>query len=54
MELLVDFSRYDLMDVDAKNNFIQKVKSSEKTIRKTGNKKHMDSLNLLKKELKKE
>lgn len=51
MELLVDFSRYDLMDVDAKNNFIQKVDSSEKIIEKTGNKKHMDSLNLIKKGL---
>ncbi len=51
MELLVDFSRYDLMDVDAKNNFIQKVDSSEKIIGKTGNKKHLDSLNLIKKEL---
>lgn len=51
MELLVDFSRYDLMDVDAKNNFIQKVNFSEKIIGKTGNKKHLDSLNLIKKEL---
>jgi hypothetical protein len=40
------------MDVDAKNNFIEKVNSSETIIRKTGNKKHLDSLNLLKKELK--
>lgn len=52
MELLIDFSRYDFMDVDAKNNFIEKVNSSETIIRKTGNKKHLDSLNLLKKELK--
>ena len=52
MELLVDFSRYDFMDVDAKSNFIKKVNSSERIIRKTGNKKHLDSLNMLKKELK--
>jgi hypothetical protein len=52
MELLIDFSRYDFMDVDDKNNFIEKVNSSETIIRKTGNKKHLDSLNLLKKELK--
>lgn len=53
MELLVDFSRYNLMDADAKNDFIKKVHSSESLIRKTGNKKHMDSLNIIKKELKK-
>lgn len=53
MELLVDFSRYHLMDVDAKNNFIKKVRSAEIIIRKTGNKKHLDSLNIIKKELKK-
>lgn len=52
IELLVDFSRYDFMDVDARNNFIKKLNSSEKLIRKTGNKKHLDSLNILKKELK--
>lgn len=52
MELLVDFSRYDFMDVDAKSNFIKKLKSSESVIRKTGNRKHLDSLDLLKKELK--
>ncbi|MBE6485244.1 MAG: DUF447 family protein [Methanosphaera stadtmanae] len=52
MELLIDFSRYDLMDVDAKSNFIEKINSSERIIRKTGNGKHLDSLNLLKKELK--
>ena len=32
--------------------FIQKLNYSEKIIIKTGNKKHFDSLNLLKKELK--
>lgn len=53
MELLVDFSRYHLMDADAKNNFIKKVRSAEIIIRKTGNKKHLDSLNIIKKELKK-
>ncbi len=53
IELLVDFSRYDLMDVDAKNDFVQKLIYSEKIIRKTGNKKHLDSLNMLKKELRK-
>jgi len=52
MELLIDFSRYDLMDVDAKSNFIEKINSSERIIRKTGNGKHLDFLNLLKKELK--
>ena len=52
IELLVDFSRYDFMDVDAKSNFIKKLKNSEILIRKTGNKKHLDSLNILKKELK--
>lgn len=52
MELLIDFSRYEFMDVDARNNFIQKLNYSEKIIIKTGNKKHFDSLNLLKKELK--
>lgn len=52
MELLIDFSRYDFMNIDAKRNFIKKVNSSEGIIRKTGNKKHMDSLNILKKELK--
>jgi len=52
MELLIDFSRYDLMDVDAKSNFIEKINSSERIIRKTGNGKHLDSLNLLKKESK--
>jgi len=30
MELLIDFSRYDLMDVDAKSNFIEKINSSER------------------------
>ena len=52
MELLIHFSRYEFMDVDARNNFIQKLNYSEKIIIKTGNKKHLDSLNLLKKELK--
>lgn len=54
IELLVDFSRYAFMDMDAQNNFIKKVNSSEKIIRKTGNKKHLDSLNLIKKSIKKE
>lgn len=52
MELLIDFSRYEFMDVDLRNNFIEKLNCSEKIIIKTGNKKHFDSLNLLKKELK--
>lgn len=52
MELLIDFSRYEFMDVDLRNNFIEKLNCSEKIIIKTGNKKHWDSLNLLKKELK--
>jgi hypothetical protein len=51
LELLIDFSRFNLMDIDAKDNFIKKIESSEIIIEKTGNDKHKKSLNLIKKEV---
>lgn len=54
IELLVEFSRYDFMDVDSKNNFIKKLDSTENLIKKIGNKKHYKSIELIKKELNEE
>ncbi|RAP44932.1 MAG: hypothetical protein BZ135_07180 [Methanosphaera sp. rholeuAM6] len=51
IELLVDLSRYQYMNVHARNKFIEKILESEKTIRKTGNKKHEKAIKLIKKEI---
>lgn len=53
LELLIDFSRYHLMDVDARNNFNEKLIQTEKLIIKTGNEKHIKALKTIKKEFKK-
>ncbi len=54
IELLVDFSRYHFMDKDARIIFNKKLELTENIIKKTGNKKHLQSLKMLKKELKQE
>lgn len=52
IELLVDFSRFDLMDVYEKNNFYEKLDYCENIVNKTGNKKHKKAIQLIKKEIK--
>ena len=52
IELLVDFSRFDLMDVYEKNNFYEKLDYCENIVNKTGNKKHKKAIRLIKKEIK--
>lgn len=54
IELLVDFSRYHFMDKDARIIFNKKLELTENIIKRTGNKKHLQSLKMLKKELKQE
>ena len=51
IELLVDYTRYNYMDSNQKSSYINKIIESENIIRKTGNKNHNKSLNLIKKEL---
>ena len=53
IELLVDYSRYEYMDVDAQEKFIKKLEKTSDFIQKNGNKKHKQSINLLKKEIRK-
>ena len=52
IEELVDFSRFDLMNVYEKNNFYKKLEYCEKIVNKTGNKKHKKAIQLIKKEIK--
>lgn len=51
LELLIDFSRYHLMDVDARNNFNEKLIQTEKIIIKTGNDKHKKAMKTIKKRI---
>lgn len=48
IELLIDFSRYDYMDMHARNEFAKKLESTEKYIQKNGNKKHKIALKKIK------
>lgn len=52
IEVLVDFSRYEYMDVDARNNFKEKIRLIEKTVEKTGNTKHRKAMEIIKNRMK--
>lgn len=52
IELLVDCSRYNYMDVHERDDFIKKIISTEKFIEKNAGKKHAESIKIIKKELK--
>ena len=52
IDVLVDFSRYEYMDVDARNNFKEKIRLIEKTVEKTGNTKHRKAMEIIKNRMK--
>ncbi|WP_455645198.1 DUF447 domain-containing protein [Methanosphaera sp.] len=51
INLLVDYSRFYAMDDFEKKKFYEKIVDSERIIEKTGNKNHLESLMILKKEV---
>jgi len=53
LDLLVKVSRFHLMSSEEKNNLIEEINKTYKFILKEGNQNHLDSLNLIKKELNK-
>lgn len=53
IELLVLLSRYEYLDYNNREKFHKKVEETERLIEKTGNKKHKESIKLIKKEIRK-
>ena len=51
IELLVDYTRYNYMDIHAKKEYIKKLELTEKFIQKNGNKKHKKAIKTIKKEV---
>lgn len=52
IELLVDYTRYDYMNICAKKQYLEKLEQTEKYIQKNGNQKHKQAINKIKKETK--
>lgn len=50
LDLLIEYTRLPFMDINKKNTYEDKLINSEDFIKKTGNKLHMQSLKILKKE----
>lgn len=51
MDLLINYTRLNFMDNNQKTSYINDILNSESFIKKTGNKLHIESLNIIKKEL---